>query len=72
MTDRHAKLVRLLRIIALMKRDHVTVEQLAERFDIHIRTAYRYLEVFELAGIWVEKDFEGCYFIVPENSKIEV
>ena len=59
--------VKILRINGMLKRERLTVAQLAKRMVVSDRTMYRYFEYFESAGIEIEKDFKNRYFIAAEN-----
>jgi proteasome accessory factor C len=58
-----AKLLRVLEMIDLLRRQRKTVKQLAERFDISERTVYRYVNLLEAAGFPIDKDFNDKFFI---------
>lgn len=64
-----AKMVRLLTLIGLLSKKRMTVVEIAERFDVHVRTAYRYMDLFELSGIIIEKDFYNRYYIADMPVK---
>jgi proteasome accessory factor C len=63
-----ARLLRLFQIIAVLKSAHLTIKQLAERFNTSERTIYRYLNLLEEADFLVEQDFQGRYFIVTSDD----
>ena len=64
-------LSRLLQFVEYLKRDRATIKQLAERFDMSQRTAYRYIKHIESAGISIDKDASQKWFIFesPEQSQ---
>jgi len=64
-----AKLLRLFQIIAVLKANHWTIKQLAERFDTSERTIYRYIKLLEEVDFLVEKDFNNRYFIITSDDE---
>src|SRR5688572_17046853 len=63
-----AKLLRLFQIIAVLKSDHWTIKQLADRFDTSERTIYRYINLLEEVDFLLEKDFENRFFIITTED----
>lgn len=63
-----AKLSRLFQIIAALKAGRWTIRQLVERFDSSKSSMYRYLELLEDAGFYIDKDFHDRYFIVTTDD----
>lgn len=59
----HVGLARILTMIEHMKKHHSTVDELAIRYNASKRSIYRYLILMGDAGLLVEKDFDGKYFI---------
>lgn len=64
-----ARLMRLLKIIALLKADHYTIKELSEQSDISERTVYRYLKLLEEVDFIIEKDFHDKYFIATSDDE---
>jgi predicted DNA-binding transcriptional regulator YafY len=64
---REAKILRLLTIARYLMGGGRTIEQLMQKFDISQRTAYRYLILFDEAGMTIDKDFEGKFFIASDK-----
>jgi proteasome accessory factor C len=64
----HAKLLKLFQLIAILKAGRWTIKQLVSRFDSSKSSMYRYLELLEEAGFFVEKDFHDRYFIVTTDD----
>lgn len=56
-------LSRLLQFVEYLKKDRATIKQLAERFDMSERTAYRYIKHIDSAGISIDKDASQKWFI---------
>ena len=66
------KIDRLLSIIViLLNKDIITARELADRFEVSIRTIYRDIETINLAGIPIVSN-QGKYrgFSILENYKI--
>jgi predicted DNA-binding transcriptional regulator YafY len=59
------KFIRMLSIVEYLKANRATVDQLSRRFNCSTRTIHRYIWVFDEAGLQIEKDFNGQYFIIP-------
>lgn len=59
--------VKILRINGMLRKERLTLAQLAKRMVVSDRTVYRYFGYFESAGIEIEKDFDNRYFIAAEN-----
>jgi proteasome accessory factor C len=64
----HSRLLKLFQVIAVLKAGRWTIKQLVERFDTSKSTLYRYLELLEEAGFYIEKDFHDRYFIVTTDD----
>lgn len=59
-----AKLLRCLQLIKALEDGGLTVEQMAAKFDMSVRTAYRYVALFEEVGLIIDRDFKRKFFIV--------
>ncbi len=60
----HSRLVKLLTILECLRTGYRgSVAELAYKFETNERTMYRYLEIIDGAGIVMDKDFKGKYFI---------
>lgn len=59
-----AKLIKLLQMVNLLKSVRLTIHEIASRYDVSVRTAYRYVEILDLCEIPIEQDFRKRYFIV--------
>jgi len=66
-----SRLQKLQELIALLSKGHWSVAQLAKRFDTTPSTIYRYLQMLETDEMYVEKDFQDCYYLVKTNSADE-
>jgi proteasome accessory factor C len=64
----HSRLLKLFQIISVLKAGRWTIKQLVERFDTSKSSLYRYLELLEEAGFYIEKDFHDRYFIVTTDD----
>jgi proteasome accessory factor C len=64
----HSRLLKLFQVIAVLKAGRWTIKQLVERFDTSKSSLYRYLELLEEAGFYIEKDFHDRYFIVTTDD----
>lgn len=51
----NAKIDRILRLMLIMQRQYLTYEEISERLDITIRTAYRYIDAMKDCGFAIEK-----------------
>lgn len=58
-----ARLLKCLTLMNALHTSNLTVKQMSLLFDLHERSVYRYLTLFEAAGILIEKDFRNRYFI---------
>lgn len=63
-----ARLLKLFQIIAVLKSAHLSIKELALRFDSSERTIYRYLSLLEEANFLVEQDFRNKYFIATSDD----
>jgi proteasome accessory factor C len=63
-----AKLLKLFQLIAMLKAGRWTIKQLVDRFDSSKSSMYRYLELLEESGFYVDKDFHDRYFIVTTDD----
>lgn len=64
---------KMLRVFDLMIRlttKRLSIEQIAEKFSISTRTAYRYIELFSGLDICIDKDFNDRYFIAQDDCPI--
>ena len=66
-----SRLQKLQEMIALLSKGHWSVAQLAKRFDTTPSTIYRYLQMLETDEMYVEKDFEDCYYLVKADKTDE-
>jgi proteasome accessory factor C len=64
----HTKLLKLFQLIAVLKAGRWTIKQLVDRFDSSKSSMYRYLELLEEAGFFVDKDFHDRYFMVTTDD----
>jgi len=58
-----AKILRVLRLIAILKSRPRSIDELSKMLDTTSRTAYRYLELLEEVGFIIDKDWHNKYFI---------
>lgn len=63
-----AKLQKVFKIIAMLKGGHWTAKQLAESLDVNISSIYRYIDLLEASGFYIEKDFHSRYFMVTTDD----
>jgi len=63
-----AKFQKVLKTIAMLKGGRWKIKQLAESVDVSISSAYRYIELLEHSGFYIEKDFHDRYFIVTTDD----
>lgn len=71
------KLLKLLQLISILKASRWTIKQLMERFEISRSNMYRYMDVLEEAGFYLDKDNHDRYFIVttednPDQSQFSL
>lgn len=67
-----AKLLKLFQLVAILKAGRWTIKQLVERFDSSKSSMYRYLELLEEAGFYIDKDQHDRHFIVTtEDDPLE-
>lgn len=58
-----AKLLRVLKLIALLKSKSKSIDELANSLETTPRTIYRYIDLLEEVGFIVDKDWHNRYFI---------
>ena len=63
-----AKLLKLFQLIATLKAGRWAIKDLIDRFDSSKSSMYRYMELLEEAGFFIEKDFHDRYFIVTTDD----
>lgn len=58
-----AKLLKILTIIEVLKVERLHPNEISKKFEISLRTCYRYLILIEEAGFIMDKDMDFKYFI---------
>jgi predicted DNA-binding transcriptional regulator YafY len=65
--DRVDHILLFSKIVLELQKRHLTAKQLSKRFDMKLRTVYRYIESLQESDVPIEQDFEGRWFIVSDK-----
>lgn len=60
-----AKMLRVYQLIIELKKNPMTIEQMAHFLSTSKRSAYRYIDLINEVGFETDKDFYRKFFIVP-------
>lgn len=66
------QLVVFFNLIEDLKAQPIHVLRLAEKYNVHYRTMYRYINILKDSGIDVRKNLKGNYYIVQSSKAVGV